>query len=252
MQQSNIFINQDYHKITALPKLAVPSGSSLFFNRINQAEKILADGTASRPRRQRRSFSMGFSSQKPNQQTDADVVDSQEMEMAGTVLEEYDSEALIRQLAEKERENQELREKNDQLLRRLADMENFKKRLEKEQADLREYANESLLKELLPVVDNLEMALSHGRQQKADPAFLEGVENVLKGFLHALEKFGARPIQALGERFDPTFHNAVMQQEDNSVEDQTIIQELQKGYLLKNRLLRPSMVVVSRQNSASG
>ncbi len=77
-------------------------------------------------------------------------------------------------------------------------------------------------------------------------ALLEGVENVLKGFLQVITKFGVTPIQALGEKFDPAFHNAVMQQEDDSVEDQTVIQELQKGYLLKNRLLRPAMVVVAR------
>jgi molecular chaperone GrpE len=167
--------------------------------------------------------------------------------MESAVMEECDPEALIRQLAELERENQELKEKNDQLLRHVAEVENFKKRLEKERADLREFANESLIKDLLPVVDNLELAITHGRQQESGSALLEGVENVLKGFLQVITKFGATPIQALGEKFDPAFHNAVMQQEDDSVADQTVIQELQKGYLLKNRLLRPAMVVVARK-----
>jgi molecular chaperone GrpE len=188
---------------------------------------------------------MGFSSPEGKQPTDAETAATPEMESA--VLEECDPESLLRQLAEKERENQELRGKNDQLLRHVADMENFKKRLEKERADLREFANESLMKELLPVVDNLELALNHGRQQEAGPALLEGVENVLKGFLQVLTKFGVTPIQAQGEKFDPAFHNAVMQQEDDTAADQTILQELQKGYLLKNRLLRPAMVVVARK-----
>ncbi len=188
---------------------------------------------------------MGFSSQEGNQPTDSDAVETPEMESA--VMEECDPEALVRQLAEKERENQELKEKNELLLRHLADIENFKKRLEKERADLRDFANESLIKELLPVVDNLELAISHSRQQECGSALLEGVENVLKGFLQALTKFGVTSIQAKGEKFDPVFHNAVMQQEDDSVADQTIIQELQKGYLLKNRLLRPAMVVVARK-----
>jgi molecular chaperone GrpE len=129
-------------------------------------------------------------------------------------------------------------------------MENFKKRLEKERVELKEFANESLMKELLPVVDNLELALNHGRQQEAGSALLEGVENVLKGFLQVMTKFGVTPIQAQGEKFDPTFHNAVMQQEDEAAADQTILQELQKGYLLKNRLLRPAMVVVARKPQA--
>lgn len=188
---------------------------------------------------------MGFSSPGGNQPTDSETVASPEMESA--VMEECDPESLLRQLAEKERENQELKEKNDQLLRHVADMENFKKRLEKERADLKEFANESLIKELLPVVDNLELALDHGRQQESGSALLEGVENVLKGFLQVMTKFGVTPIQAQGEKFDPAFHNAVMQQEDDAAEHQTILQELQKGYLLKNRLLRPAMVVVARK-----
>jgi len=187
---------------------------------------------------------MGFSIGKNNQTTEPEVVETPEMESA--VLEECDFENLIRQLAETTKENEELKEKNEQLLRHVADIENFKKRLEKERTDMRDFANESLLKDLLPVVDNLELALNHGREQESGSALLEGVENVLKGFLQVITKFGVTPIQALGEKFDPAFQNAVMQQEDDSVEDQTVIQELQKGYLLKNRLLRPAMVVVAR------
>lgn len=189
---------------------------------------------------------MGFSPPEGNQPTNSDTVETPEMESA--VLEECDPESLIRQVAEKDRENQELKEKNDQLLRHVADIENFKKRLEKERTDLREFANESLMKDLLPVVDNLELALEHGRQQEAGSALLEGVENVLKGFMQVMTKFGVTPIQALGEKFDPAFHNAVMQREDAEAADQTVIQELQKGYLLKNRLLRPAMVVVARNS----
>lgn len=191
---------------------------------------------------------MAFFSSEDNQSAQTDAIDSPEVEL--TSVEECNPESLIRQLGEKEKENQELREKNDQLLRHVADMENFRKRLEKERVDLKEFANESLLKELLPVVDNLELALSHGQQQEANAAFLQGVENVLKGFHQVLTKFGVTPIEALGEKFDPAFHNAVMQQEDDTVADQTILQELQKGYLLKNRLLRPAMVVVARRSQS--
>jgi molecular chaperone GrpE len=191
---------------------------------------------------------MGFSFGKGNPPTEPEVVETPEMESA--VLEECDPETLIRQLAEKVKENDELKEKNDQLLRHVADIENFKKRLEKEHTDLRDYANESLMKDLLPVVDNLELALNHAREQESGSPLMEGVENVLKGFLQVITKFGATPIQALGEKFDPAFHNAVMQQEDDAVEDQTVIQELQKGYLLKNRLLRPAMVVVARNTQS--
>ncbi len=189
---------------------------------------------------------MGFSTPDDKQPTEVatGAADAPEVELAA--IEECDPDTLIRQLAEKEEELKELRDKNEQLLRLVADVENFRKRLEKERADLRDFANEALLKELLPVLDNLELALNHGRDQEACAALVAGVENVLKGFRQAIAKFGVTPIEALGEKFDPAFHNAVMQQEDNTVADQTVIQELQKGYLLKNRLLRPAMVVVAR------
>lgn len=188
---------------------------------------------------------MGFSTPEGKAPTEtATEAATPEVELAA--VEECDPETLMRQLAAKEQENRELREKNDHLLRLVADTENFRKRLEKERADLRDFANESLLKELLPVLDNLELALSHGQDQEACTALVAGLENVLKGFHQAIAKFGVSPITALGEKFDPTFHNAVMQQENDTVADQTVIQELQKGYLLKNRLLRPAMVVVAR------
>jgi molecular chaperone GrpE len=159
---------------------------------------------------------------------------------------EGDQGELLLQLEEK---TQEAKENYERILRLAAELENLKKRQEKERTDLVMYANESIIKELLPVVDSLEMALSHGRQQENPPALMEGIENVLKGFQAALAKFGVSPINARGEKFDPAFHNAVMQQESSEAEDQTIIQELQKGYLLNNRLLRPTMVVVARKPS---
>jgi len=189
---------------------------------------------------------MGLSTPDDKQPSEAVTAATDVPEVELAAIEECDPDTLMRQLAEKEEEIKELREKNEQLLRLVADVENFRKRLEKERADLRDYANESLLKELLPVLDNLELALNHGRDQEACAALVAGVENVLKGFRQAIAKFGVTPIEALGEKFDPAFHNAVMQQEDNTVADQTVIQELQKGYLLKNRLLRPAMVVVAR------
>ncbi len=166
-----------------------------------------------------------------------------EPETAQSVYQEEEREEILRQLEEKTLEAQENYER---MLRLAAELDNFKKRQEKERAELVQYANESLLKELLPVVDNLERALEHGREQEAPAALVEGVEIVLKGFLQALGKCGVSPIKSLGEKFDPTYHNAVMQQEDPEVEDQTVIQELQKGYWMHNRLLRPAMVVVAR------
>jgi molecular chaperone GrpE len=143
---------------------------------------------------------------------------------------------------------QEAEENYARLLRLAADMENLKKRQERERAELLQFANENLIKELLPVVDNLELALEHGRQLEAPASFMEGIEMVHQGFLKALERFGVTPLMSVGQPFDPAFHNAVMQEENPEVPDSSIIKELQKGYLMHQRLLRPAMVVVARQS----
>ncbi|MDO9070506.1 MAG: nucleotide exchange factor GrpE [Deltaproteobacteria bacterium] len=154
--------------------------------------------------------------------------------------------AELRQtLAEKTKEAEE---NYARLLRLAADMENLKKRQERERADLLQFANENLVKELLPVVDNLERALDHGRQLKAPQGWLEGIEMVHHGFLKALDRFGVTAHDSLGQQFDPAFHNAMMQEEAPDVPDGSVIKELQKGYLMHQRLLRPAMVVVARTN----
>ena len=144
-----------------------------------------------------------------------------------------------------EEKTKEAEENYARLLRLAADMENLKKRQERERADLLQFANENLVKELLPVVDNLERALDHGRQLKAPKALLEGIEMVHHGFLKALDRFGVTAHDSLGQQFDPAFHNAMMQEEAPNAPDGSVIKELQKGYLMHQRLLRPAMVVVA-------
>ena len=117
---------------------------------------------------------------------------------------------LQKQLEEKTKEAEE---NYARLLRLAADMENLKKRQERERAELLQFANENLIKELLPVVDNLERALDHGRQFEAPEALLEGIDLVYQGFLKALDRFGVTPFDSVGQHFDPAFHNAVMQEE---------------------------------------
>jgi molecular chaperone GrpE len=159
-----------------------------------------------------------------------------------------DSEELKNLLAQKTKEAQE---NYDRYLRLAAELENIKKRQERETAELRLFANENLLKELLPVLDNLERAMEHGRQYEAPEALMEGLNLVNQDFLKVLARFGVTPINSVGERFDPAYHHAVMEEEAPEVEDQTVLKELQKGYLLQNRLLRPAMVVVSRNTEKS-
>lgn len=134
----------------------------------------------------------------------------------------------------------------DRFLRLSAEFENYKKRTAREMEDYRKYAYEAILGELLGVVDNLERAIEAGKQSVGeDNDLLKGIELTLKEILRIFEKFSVKPVKALGEAFDPNFHQAVMQEPTDHVPQNTVTKEFQKGYLLHDRLLRPAMVAVS-------
>ena len=142
-------------------------------------------------------------------------------------------------------------EAHDRLLRVSADLENFKKRTAREMEDFRRYANEALIKDLLPVIDNLERAMASCDRQDPEVApFLEGVEMTHGEILKVLERFAVRPIRAEGEPFDPAYHQAVFQEASDQHPENTVVSEFQKGYLMHDRLLRPAMVVVSKGKDA--
>lgn len=152
-------------------------------------------------------------------------------------------EKLQDQLAEKTREASE---NFDKWLRLRAEFENFKKRVQKEKADLMKFGNESLLKNILPILDNLERAVDHGKEVNQNAPLLEGVEITLKQFLNTLERFGVKAVPAVGEVFDPERHEAVSQAESDQ-EPNRVICEIQRGYLFHDRLLRPAKVIVSKE-----
>ena len=143
---------------------------------------------------------------------------------------------------------QQVQESHERFLRAAAELDNFRKRKEREISDLRKYANQALLRELLGVVDNLERALVSARESGHPEALMEGVQMTLKELLKIFNQFGVTPIEALEQPFDPNHHEAVMQQPSDAFPANTVIQELQKGYLLRDRLLRPAMVVVSTES----
>lgn len=131
---------------------------------------------------------------------------------------------------------------NERYLRLMADFQNFKRRTEKEKADIYAYANEKIIGELLSVIDNFERALNAG---DASESFVQGMEMILKQLLGVLEKAGASEINALGEDFDPNFHNAVMMEDSTEYESGKVTAVLQKGYILNSKVIRPSMVKVA-------
>jgi molecular chaperone GrpE len=140
----------------------------------------------------------------------------------------------------------EARENHDRYLRSAAEFENFKKRMDRERSDSIRYANEDLIKQLLPVVDNLERALAHAEEVGADEAMVEGVNMVHKQFVDALEKFGVTRVEAMEKPFDPNYHEAMMQVETDEHPPNTVVMEMAKGYMLHDRLIRPAIVGVSK------
>lgn len=141
------------------------------------------------------------------------------------------------------------RENYDRLLRVTAEFENYKKRSQREMEDFRRFANESLIKEILPIVDNLERALSVEQTgtETAVESLKEGVRMTLDALTDTLKRFGVTAVESEGQPFDPNLHQAVSQEETDQYPDSTVSKELQKGYKLNDRLLRPSMVVVSKK-----
>jgi molecular chaperone GrpE len=152
-------------------------------------------------------------------------------------------EELKNLIVEKEAEIAQLKEKQ---LYQHAEFENFKKLKMKEKQDALRYGNESLVKELLPVIDNLERAIEHAGKSEEAKSIVEGITLTLNGFTKALEKFNVCCLNAKGCKFDPNVHEAVLQVDDDQAEPGTVIGEFQKGYVMEGRLLRPSMVSVAK------
>jgi molecular chaperone GrpE len=133
----------------------------------------------------------------------------------------------------------------DKYLRERADLENYRKRVQKEKEEILKYGNESFITEMLPAVDNLERAVAHSSEE-CSSAIVEGVKLTLSMLVSALKKFGVTPLETpAGTPFDPAFHQAMAQVESADQEPNTVVAEFQKGYLLNDRLLRPAMVSVA-------
>lgn len=143
-------------------------------------------------------------------------------------------------------ENPELLQLKDKYLRTLAEYENFRKRSEKEKAQMFELGAKSIIEALLPVVDNFERALSHVQEEEKDSPFVKGIEGIYKQIQKMFADCNIQEIEALGKKFDPALHNAVMTEEEGDAEEDTITQDLQKGYTYRGSVVRHSMVKVKK------
>jgi len=185
---------------------------------------------------------MSDDTSKPKAQTDADQANP-EVGQHEPADQDDEIATLRLQLNAKE---EEAKNNYDRYIRQVAELDNFKKRAAREREDSSRYANESLVRDLLPVIDNLERAIAHGSSGTKGKTLVEGVDMVLKGFLDTLSKHGVEVVEAVGLNFDPAHHDALAQVENAEYPPNTVIEQHQRGYLMRDRLLRPALVTVSK------
>ena len=142
----------------------------------------------------------------------------------------------------------ELAELKNQNLRLAADFDNYRKRTEKEKEDIIKYAAERVLVNILPVIDNFERAIKSFNDNKDVNSIINGIELTYKQLMEAFTKIGLTPIETVGQKFNPEFHEAVQRTVSDDYEDETVVEEYQKGYALNGRVIRHSMVIVSVKN----
>lgn len=167
---------------------------------------------------------------------------AEEMAAEADVTEEATEEQSV---DEAEALREELEAERNKYLRLMADFDNYKRRAVKDRQEAEKFRAQSLLVDLLPVLDNFERALTTGTGSEESSSLLKGVEMVQKSLLEAVKREGLEEIKSVGEQFDPNVHQAVMQEKDDSAEAGSVLMELQKGYTLKGRVLRPAMVKVN-------
>jgi len=145
----------------------------------------------------------------------------------------------------KDKKDEKIEELTDRLTRQMAEFDNFRKRTEKEKSQMYEVGAKDIIEKILPVVDNFERGLDAVPEEKKEDPFIQGMEKVYKQFMTVLESVEVKPIEALGNQFDPNFHNAVMHVEDENFGENEVAEEFQKGYMYRDSVVRHSMVKVA-------
>lgn len=165
-------------------------------------------------------------------------------EQAEEQTEETATDASNEEKETKDKKDQKIDELNDRLMRNMAEFENFRKRSEKEKNQMFEIGAKSIVEKILPIIDNFERGLGTVTEAEKESAFVQGIEQIYKQFITALEEAGVKPIEAVGQEFNPDYHNAVMHGEDENYGENVISDEFQKGYMYKDSVVRHSMVKV--------
>ncbi|EOT27198.1 hypothetical protein C805_01306 [Eubacterium sp. 14-2] len=176
----------------------------------------------------------------------AETVSQEESEEESLSEEEQEEEkkGFFRKKEKKNKQEEKIAELTDRVQRQMAEFDNFRKRTEKEKTQMFEVGAKSVIEKILPVVDNFERGLSAVPEESKDDPFVQGMDKIYKQLMTELESLEVKPIEAVGAEFNPEFHNAVMQVESEEYESGFVAQELQKGYMYRESVVRHSMVAV--------
>lgn len=165
-------------------------------------------------------------------------------ETEDTDKEAEDKKGLFKK-KKKDKKDEQIEDLTDRLKRQMAEFENFRKRTEKEKAQMYDMGAKSIVEKVLPVIDNFERGLGAVPEENAEDPFVDGMNKIYKQMMTMLEEAGVKPIEAVGAEFDPEYHNAVMHVEDENFGENVIAEELQKGYMYRDTVVRHSMVKVA-------
>ena len=171
--------------------------------------------------------------------------DPEEESGEGDSDEEKKGRKLFGKKNKKDKKDEKIEELTDRLTRQMAEFDNFRKRTDKEKSQMYEIGAKDIINKILPVVDNFERGLAGVPKEEKDNPFVEGMDKIYKQLMTTLEEVGVKPIEAVGQEFNPDFHNAVMHVEDENFGENVVSMELQKGYMYRDSVVRHSMVQVA-------
>ena len=175
----------------------------------------------------------------------AQTEESVETEEATDETEEATGRKFFNKKNKKDKKDEKIEELTDKVIRQMAEFDNFRKRTEKEKTQMYEIGAKDIIDKILPVIDNFERGLSVVPEDKKDDSFVQGMEMIYKQLMTTLESAGVKAIEAVGQEFNPDFHNAVMHVEDDEVGENIVVEEFQKGYMYRESVVRYSMVKVA-------
>ena len=179
------------------------------------------------------------------EEADSEASEEEALEETAEEGSEKGAKGLFKRKLKKDKKDEQIEELKDKLTRQMAEFDNFRKRTEKEKSAMYEIGAKDIIEKILPVVDNFERGLGAVTEEQKEDSFVSGMEMIYKQIMTTLDSVGVKAIEAVGNEFDPDFHNAVMHVEDEEVGENIVVEEFQKGYTYRDTVVRHSMVKVA-------